>query len=234
MENEKILLDILKSLSIMYIEDEDRIREEMMQTLSLLCNKVYEFKGVHDALKAYDTINPNIIFSDISLEDSTGLELAKAIREFDKKIPIILLSAHTDTKYLLEAAKLKLVAYLTKPISFEELKNTLLEAVNEIDIEEQSAIFTIKNDLVFDTFHKVLYDGDQEIILSKKELDFLELLIKNNNKTVPLETIKSTLWSDPFYVSESALKAVVHKLRNKIGKDTVKNLSGVGYHLNLA
>jgi two-component system, OmpR family, response regulator VanR len=233
MENEKILLDILKSLSIMYIEDEDRIRKDMVETLNLLCNKVHEFKGVTEALDAYDNINPHIIFSDISLEDSTGLELAKTIREFDKKIPIILLSAHTDTKYLLEAAKLKLVAYLTKPISFEELKSTLLEAVDEIDMEDKSAIFTISNNIVYNTYHKILYQGDQELALSKKELILLELLIKNNQKTVPLETIKSTLWDDPFYVTESALKAVIHKLRTKIGKDTVKNLSGVGYYLNL-
>jgi len=233
MENEKILMKTLKSLSILYIEDEDNIRQDMVETLNMLCNKVYPFKCANDAYENYQELRPDIIFSDISLEESSGLEFAKQIRDFDKKIPIILLSAHTDTKYLLDAAKLKLVAYLTKPISFEELKSTLLDAVSEIDIEEHSAIFSIEKNLVFDTLHKVLYKEDQEVTLTKKELDLLELLIKNHKKTVSIETIKSTLWSDPFYVSESAFKAVVHKLRSKVGKDTIKNLSGVGYYLNI-
>jgi DNA-binding response OmpR family regulator len=233
MENEQLLLKTLKSLSILYIEDEDRIREDMTQTLQILCSEVYSYHCANKALEEYENISPHIIFSDISLGESSGLELAKQIRAFDKKIPIILLSAHTDTKYLLEATKLKLVAYLTKPISFEELKTTLLDAVSEIDIEEHKAIFTIEKDLVFDTFHKVLYKNKKEITLTKKELELLELLIKKHKKTISPEEIKATLWSDSYYATDAALKAVIHKLRSKIGKEKIKNLSGVGYYLNI-
>jgi DNA-binding response OmpR family regulator len=233
MENEKALLKTLKSLSILYIEDEDRIRKDMIETLELMCHKVHAYDCANKALDIYEEINPDIIFSDISLGESSGLEFAKEIRNTDKNIPIILLSAHTDTKYLLEATKLKLVAYLTKPISFEELKNTLLEAVKEIDIEDHSAIFTLENDLLFDTLHKILYKKDKEVPLTKKELDLLELLIKNHKKTICVEEIKASLWNDPYYATDSALKAVIHKLRSKIGKEKIKNLSGVGYYLNL-
>lgn len=234
MKNEKILIETLKSLTLLYIEDEDAIRHNMTETLEMLCGKVYSFASAEQASLEYDTIDPDIILSDVNLqESSSGLDFVRSIREFDKQIPIILLSAYTDTKYLLEASKLKLVAYLTKPISFEELKNTLLEATSEIQIENHQAIFSLRENIVYDTFHKVLHIDKAEVALGKKEIELLELLIKNKNKTTSAEEIKAELWNDSYYVSDSALKTTIHKLRTKIGKNMIKNLSGIGYSLNL-
>ena len=234
MENEKKLLQNLKTLSILYIEDEDRIREDMVSTFKLLCHEVYPFECAESALQNFDTLSPDIIFSDISLGNSSGLEFARNIRGFDKKIPIILLSAHTDTSYLLEAAKLKLIAYLTKPITFEELKNTLLEAVLDINLEKSSLLFPLPNNINYDTHHKILYDeNSQEIKLSASENKLLEYFIQNNNRTLSQDEIKTAVWSDPYEATDTALKSLIHKLRSKIGKSTIKNLSGIGYYLNL-
>lgn len=234
MENEKILLTTLQTLCILYVEDEKRIREDMITTLKLLCKEIYPFESADTALQGYHELQPDIIFSDISLGETSGLEFAKKIRETDKKIPIILLSAHTDTKYLLEATKLKLVAYLTKPITFEELKNTLLEAVKEISYEDTDMVFSLNKNITYNTFHKVLYDKDsKEIKLSASETKLLEYLIKNKKRTISQDEIKGAVWDDPYDATDAALKSLLHKVRSKIGKETIKNLSGIGYYLNI-
>lgn len=234
MENEKVLLKTLKNLSILYIEDEERIRADMVGTLQLLCKEVYPHESTTTAMEAYKELNPNIIFSDISLGETSGLEFAKEIRQHDKETPIILLSAHTDTKFLLEAAKLKLVAYLTKPISFEELKTTLLEAVEEINIEDNSLIFALNKNITYDTDHKILYDkSSKEIKMSASENKLLEYFIKNKTRTIAQDEIKAFIWDDPYEASDTALKSLIHKLRSKVGKETIKNLSGIGYFLNI-
>lgn len=234
MENEKVLLKTLKNLSILYIEDEERIRADMVGTLQLLCKEVYPHESATTAMKAYKEFSPDIIFSDISLGETSGLEFAKEIRQNDKETPIILLSAHTDTKFLLEAAKLKLVAYLTKPITFEELKTTLLEAVEEINVEDNSLIFTLNNHITYDTDLQVLYDKDsQEIKISASENKLLGYFIKNKNRTITQDEIKNFIWDDPYEATDTALKSLIHKLRSKVGKETIKNRSGIGYCLNI-
>lgn len=234
MKNEKILLKTLQTLSILYIEDEEHIRKDMITTLGLLCKKIYSFECAQIALQEYNTLQPDIIFSDISLGETSGLEFAKKIREIDKKIPIILLSAHTDTKYLLEATKLKLVAYLIKPITFEELKSTLLETVKEISYEDTNIVFALNENITYDTFHKVLYDrNSKEIKLSASETKLLEYFIKNKNRTISQEEIKGAVWDDPYDATDAALKSLLHKVRSKTGKETIKNLSSIGYYLNI-
>ena len=236
MDTQDKQLEKLKTLSVLYIEDEDAIRKDMTGILSLLCSTVYPYSNAPDAFNAYSEKKPDIILSDISLGGETGIDLAKKIRSINKKVPIILLSAHTDTEYLLAAAKLKLVAYLTKPINFEELKETLYEAANEQaqnGIEEINDLFYLQESVFFDTQLKTLQVNGKQKKLSSYESRLLEYFIKNKTRTLSPEEIKNHVWNDPYDATDTALKSLIYKLRTKVGKDTIKNLSGVGYYLNL-
>ena len=229
-------LEKLKTLSILYVEDEDAIRKDMTAILSLLCNRVLPYCNALDAFNAYNEKKPDIILSDISLDGETGIDLAKKIRQINKKIPIILLSAHTDTEYLLDAAKLKLVAYLTKPINFEELRETLYEAANEQsenDTTKTNNLFYLQNSIFFDTQLKTLQVEGRHKKLSSYESRLLEYFIKNKTRTLSPEEIKNHVWDDPYDATDTALKSLIYKLRNKVGKSTIQNLSGIGYYLNI-
>ena len=228
-------LQKLKLLSVLYIEDENAIREEMSQTLSLLCNEVFAYSNAADAYEAYTQKKPNIILSDISLGGESGIDLAKKIRKIDKTTPIILLSAHTDTAYLLEAAKLKLVAYLTKPINFEELKETFFDAADEqveTEPEIQNTLFRLNEAIFFDTEHKILEVEGRHKKLSSYESRLIEYFIKHKTRTISPDEIKNHVWDDPYDATDTALKSLIYKVRTKVGKGTIQNLSGVGYFLN--
>lgn len=235
------LREILKDHTVLYVEDEHTIRNEMTQILQLLCKEVIPVSNAADAYTYYSTKNPNIILSDISLGGDSGIDLSKKIRFENKHIPIILLSAHTDTAYLLEAAKLKLVAYLTKPINFEELQQTLFDAVQE-QLENETLINneTLKNNLFylnekvsFDMDHKTLIVNNKQKKLSSYESRLLEYFIKNKKRTISPDEIKNHVWDDPYDATDTAFKSLIYKLRAKIGKDTIQNLSGIGYYLNI-
>jgi len=164
---------------------------------------------------------------------STLVSVVEEIRKKDKTIPVILLSAYTDTKYLLEATKLKLVDYLTKPVDFKTLNNALYKCVEEI-LDNSRYLILFQNNIQYNVLHKKLIDlnTQEELLLTSKELDLLSFLIKNSNRIVSTDELKSSIWEDCFEATDSALKNLLNKVRKKIGKESIINISGVGYRLN--
>ena len=222
---------ILKDLHILYIEDEDNIRKNISSTLELLVKKVFPVATYDEAIKTFNENKINIILSDINLPGKNGIDFCKDIRVDNNVIPIILLTAHLDTEYLLDATKLKLVDYLIKPINFETLLDVLLKAVDELIAQN---MFKIKflNHNEYDQNTKILYNENKiELKLTSSEVILLEYLIKNSNRVVSHNEIKMNIWNEPEEVSDSALKNLINKLRKKIGKDSIDNISGVGFRL---
>ena len=223
---------ILKNLNILYIEDEKNIRLNIKKTLELFCENVFDAENILNAKEILTKQRIDIIISDINLPDMSGIDFVKEIRIRDKTIPIILLSAYTDKEFLLEATKLKLVDYLTKPINFKDLNNALQKCVEEI-LDSSRYIITFKNNIQYNVSHNCLIDDNkkEEIRLTNKELDLLNFLIKNNNRVCSADELKSVIWDDYLEATDSALKNLLNKVRKKIGKESIINISGVGYKL---
>lgn len=232
MKNQEIN-EILNSLTIAYIEDEKNIRENMSKTLNLLCKNCIEFQSAEELLNYYEKNSVHIIITDINLPNMNGIELIKKIREKDEKIPIILLTAYIETQYLFDAIKYKVVEYLPKPIDYETLIQALLKATKDL-VNNGSYIIKINKNLFFNVLNKELLTIDKKKIpLTPKELKLLNLFIKNKNKIVTYEEIKNQIWENSYEVTESAFKNLINKLRNKISKDSIVNISKIGYRLNI-
>lgn len=225
--------NILKNLNILYVEDEENIRINIKKVLLLLCENVFDASSIEEAKIILKEQRIDIVISDINLPDTDGISFVKELRKTDKTIPIILLSAYTDTKYLLEATKLKLVDYLTKPIDFKTLNNALQTCVEEI-LDNSRYLILFQNEIQYNVLHKKLIDLNtkKEILLTSKELELLSFLIKNSNRIVSAEELKSNIWEDYFEATDSALKNLLNKVRKKIGKESIVNISGVGYRLD--
>lgn len=226
--------DSLKHMTILYIEDEVNIRLNISKTLQLICKNVLVAPDAEIALDLYNTNTIDIILSDINLPGMSGLEFTRLVREKDRLIPVILLTAHTNTSFLLEAAKLRLIDYLTKPISFEVLHDALKAAAKDI-IQNGTYFIEFQNETTYNVNKKILQDNEnkKELKLTASEIELLEYLIKYNKRVISSEELKSSLWDDPDLATESALKNLLNKLRSKIGKESITNISGIGYRLNL-
>ncbi|NQY53417.1 MAG: response regulator transcription factor [Campylobacteraceae bacterium] len=223
--------NILKTLSILYIEDEENIRNNITSTLKLLVNNVFSVSSYDEAIIIIKNENINIIISDINLPGKSGLDFCKHIRENDTKIPIVLLTAYLDTNYLLDATKLKLVDYLIKPISFDALHIVLIKCVDELILQNMFKIKFMNNN-EFDINNKILIDiHNKEIKLTLSELNLLEYLIKNSSRIISHEELKQNIRKDIEDTSDSALKNLLNKLRKKIGKESINNISGIGFRL---
>jgi DNA-binding response OmpR family regulator len=220
----------LKTFTILYVEDDANIRKNLSNTLDIIFYKVLSSSNAEDALVMYEENSVDIILSDINLPGINGLDFVKKIREQNQKIPIIMLSAYTNTDFLLEATKLKLVNYLTKPIDFDNLYDSFSLALDDI-LRDKPTIIKFNNNISYDTSSSILYENKIEKDLTQSERRLLELFLEKKGATVSVEQIKNNLWNDIDKATDSALKSLLNKLRQKVGSASIKNISGVGYHL---
>jgi len=226
--------NILNQSTILYIEDEDNIRDNITKTLQLICNKVFAVGNADLALEIYKSNKIDIILSDINLPGMSGLEFTKIVRKDNRLIPIILLTAHTNTELLLEATRLRLIDYLTKPIDFEMLHDALKRATKEI-LLNGTYLVNFGNNTSYNVNKKLLLNQHtgQEIKLTSSEIELLEYMLKSKERVISNQELKSVLWQDQDLATDSALKNLLNKLRNKIGKESISNISGIGYRLLL-
>jgi DNA-binding response OmpR family regulator len=219
----------LKNLKILYIDDEDSIRENAVEYLNFYCDNVYEADNGINGLETYEKFQPDIIISDIKMPKLNGIDMVKKIRQKDKKTKIILATAFLETSYLLEAIELGLVKYLIKPITANKLLPVIKSCIE--DIVEDKSIFYLNNEFSFDILNKTLFHKNEQIILTKKELLFLELLIKNNKRAVKYSEFNSYVWQGE--MTEDSMRSIVKDIRKKISKNIIRNLSGIGYQINV-
>ena len=223
-----INLEQLKNLSILYVEDERFIRKNAIEFLSRYCDNVFEAEDGIEGFQIYQEEKPDIIISDIKMPKLNGLEFATKIRKTDKTTPIIMLTAHTQTDYLLKAVELQLVKYLIKPLSLKELKEALLMAI-EI-LSGDNAFITLNSRSYYDRFNQTLFVDKKPIRFTYKELLFFDFLFKHKERVVSYTEIEKIVWEYDV-MSKDALRSLVRSVRKKIGIDFIDNISGMGYRL---
>jgi DNA-binding NtrC family response regulator len=119
-------LNILNNFNILYLEDDRSLLRHTKDILDDFVKEVYAVNTSKEALEILEKEKIDIIISDILLENENGIDFLRNIKKNKNiNIPTVLTTAHTDTKYLLEAIKLKVENYIVKPIDIKELLNTL-------------------------------------------------------------------------------------------------------------
>lgn len=138
-------LNILNEFNVLYLEDDDSLLNQTRDMLSDFLKNVYAVKTSEEAMQVIKQKKVDVIISDILLENENGIDFLRVLKEDeDIEIPAVLTTAHTDTKYLLDAIKLKVENYIVKPINLKELLNTLhdilLPLIQEREIQKNSNI----------------------------------------------------------------------------------------------
>ncbi len=219
----------LKHLKVLLVEDEEKLAILLKNAIG---DNFYSFTVAHDGkdgMEKFLTITPDIIITDIMMPKKTGLEMAKEIKKIDPSIPIIILSAFSETDKLLNAIDIGVVKYFIKPFDIDEL----LEYIESLCKTLESKIIQLHDGFSFNTTSNNLYKDARYISLSKNENKFIQLLLKYSKKDkyiVDDETIKNALWKDE-EVSDARLRTFVRRLRAKTSKDLIGNIKGQGYEI---
>jgi YesN/AraC family two-component response regulator len=122
-------------LSVLYVEDEESIRETMLAYFQRRFEKVYFAVNGEDGLKKYRELKPDIIIADIEMPILDGLKMSETIRATDTDVAIVFTTAFNEPEQLHAAAKLNAMAYLEKPIDYDELEGVITEIAERLIVK---------------------------------------------------------------------------------------------------
>jgi DNA-binding response OmpR family regulator len=211
--------------TLLYIEDDKKIREYIKEFLNHYTKKIYACGSSSEGFSLYKKYKPDILILDINLPDENGIEFATKIREIDKKIRILISTAYTNTEFMLKAIELDITRYLVKPVTNEELFLALERCLNMLD---RDTIFYLGDGYSYDRKIKAIINGKEIQSLRRKEADILEFFIEHEREVIRYDILEDSIWSNEV-MTRDAIRSQIRNIRKKIGKNCFKNITGIGY-----
>ena len=187
-----------------------------------------------DGYEAVDMVLKNkydLYVLDLNVMGFDGHEVLKHIRETNKEVPVIIISAQVDIDNIKKSYDYGCNDYIKKPFVFEELLLRIEYHLKSFMPQKQKKeLVDLGNNLSFDLIKQKLFQFEHEIELSIKEKLLLTLLVRNLNKVVTNEEIHEYVW-DSKELEAVSMRSVVHKIKKKLVNGMIVNIRGVGYKL---
>lgn len=225
-----------RKLNILLAEDDDNLG---LLLHSFLKSKGYNVDLVRNGKAAFERFNSSqfdFCIFDVMMPEMDGFTLAKEIREIDKKIPILFLTAKAMKEDKLEGFSIGADDYMTKPFSMDELTARIEAIIRRADVKLDSddEVFMIGK-IKYDPMSRLLYTSAEEPVkLTTKENQLLKLLCKNQNEVLDRQATLRAIWGDDNYFNGRSMDVYIAKLRKLLKDDErieIMNVHGKGFQM---
>ena len=228
--NHQSFSEKLNSYTLLYVEDDNEVRQYIASFLKRYCKKVYESSSAEEGLEFYKKYQPDILLLDINLGGMSGVELATLIRQKDLTTRIIISTAYTNPEFLIQAVELGLSRYLVKPLTNDDLVKALEKCTDELNLSSQATkkSIVLSQESIYYQEKAQIVNNQEEVSLRHKEVEVLEFFIKHEGEVVRYEQLEDSIWlNEP--MSRDAIRSQIRNLRKKLDVDLFENISGLGY-----
>ncbi|MBJ8097974.1 response regulator transcription factor [Bacillus cereus group sp. N11] len=224
---------------ILIVDDDKDIRNLISVYLE---NEGLQTQKAEDAIEALKLLKEkefDLILLDVMMPNMDGIEACLKIRE-EQTIPIIMLSAKSEDMDKIQGLTSGADDYLSKPFNPLEL---IARVKSQLRRHKKYNTDTNKNKntiemvgLTINTDTRQVWVKNQEVRLTPKEFDILELLARNKGMVLSVEKIYEAVWKEQFYKSNNNVMVHITKIRDKIEEDSkhpiyIKTIWGVGYKI---
>lgn len=222
----------MKKAVIMLVEDEESLASFLITELELEGYEVIWAKDGREALEIFKEKDITLILLDWMLPIYDGLTVLRRIRQ-SSNVPIIMITARSQTSDISMALDQGLDDYITKPFEIEELLARIRVVLRRLGQEKAE-----KYDYKFGSFeinllkHQFMVDGKQ-VHLTPKEFSLMVTLIKEPGVVQTRDELLNEIWGYDFDGQTNTVDVYIRALRNKLGKyrDLIKTVRGIGYVL---
>ncbi|MCO5235750.1 MAG: response regulator transcription factor [Chitinophagaceae bacterium] len=228
----------MKKVKILYVEDETLLAKIVKESLESRDYEVVLESDGADVITQFHNVKPDICILDIMLPNKDGFTIAGEIRQSDISIPIIFLTAKTQTSDLVKGFHKGANDYIRKPFSMEELivriENALRYRNEQNAAEPKDAI--VMGGYLFNPHRQTLTHNNEEKKLSFRESELLRLLYENRERIIDRKDILNVLWGSDSFFNSRTLDVYITKLRGYLKKDPaleIITVKGFGYRFVL-
>ena len=219
---------------ILVVEDDVQIQEIIVEFLS---SQHYEVHCANDGLGGYEKFretNFDLVILDIMMPNLDGYALCKMIRNKDKNIGIIFLTALGSEDDEVKGFDLDVDDYIRKPFSFNVLikrVEAVLRRRGEEEEEEERKNELTYGNVTLDVSAYKAYLNNEEVEMTLKEFNILKLLIQSNPMIVSRDILIEKIWGYEYYGDTRVIDSHIKNIRKKIGGEYIKTVKGIGYGL---
>jgi len=224
----------MSAIKLLLAEDEPALGQIIKESLETRDFEVFWNQDGEAALKSFKADQPDILVLDVMMPKKDGFTVAKEIRMMNDHIPIIFLTAKSQTKDVVEGFSIGGNDYLKKPFSMEELIVRIHNLLQRSAPQKTADIMSI-GDYTFNfPKQELVYKDETAEMLTHREAHLLFNLIKNKNELLDRSVILNKLWGTDDFFSARSMDVFISKLRKKLSKDSslqIINVRGFGYKL---
>lgn len=226
----------MKNKKILLAEDDNNLGILLSNYLNVKGHNSILCVNGKEALDRFKKESFDICILDIMMPEMDGITLSKEIRGINPDMPIIFLTARNQKEDVIEGFKTGADDYITKPFSMEELLyriEAIFRRVIDTSAHGKEEVYVI-GDFRFDTLKQILSYRDQNLKLTTKESELLDLLCRHKNEILDRNYALKTIWIDDNYFNARSMDVYITKLRKYLKPDPsvkILNVHGKGYKL---
>ncbi|MDY6037761.1 MAG: response regulator transcription factor [Eubacterium sp.] len=209
-------------MRILLVEDEVQLLESIAEGLRLSGYIVDTAENGIDAEQMCYAESYDLVILDINLPKMDGFEVLKRVREYDKSLNIILLTARSDVSDRVKGLDYGANDYVVKPFYFAELEARIRSLLRRKSIQPEAELCC--GSLRFDTVKRRAYVKNEELKLTNKELGILEYLLMNMGTHINQYEILEHVWGDEADSFSNTVRVHMVSLRKKLKKATGYNM----------
>ena len=214
--------------SILLVEDNQTIGQNIQKYLELEGYSVFWVQNWSYANEVVKHQDFDLVLLDLMLPGTDGLVVAKTIKEHQEQTRILMMTAKGQLEDKLEGFEVWADDYLVKPFDLEELV-ARIEALLRRSVQKDVVSYGV---LTLDNLQKKIFKGWEEIKLSLKEFQILELLIRNKGMALSrLDIIEEVRGWNAGFEEDGKLDVYLSTIRRKIWKEMIETIKGYGYRL---
>lgn len=227
------LIKYTKKLNLLYIEDNIIVQEQTLKMLKSFFNEIDLASNGKEAFDKFleNNLKYNLIITDIKMPILDGVSFIELIRKSNKKIPIIVFSAHDDKEYFLKTINAGIDGYILKPYTINQISNTLYNIVLKYNLEENNdLVIPLENNFEWYTIERKLYKDNIAIKLTKNEIMLFDLFISTNSLAKSYDEIEDHIFPD-FGDNTKRIRNLVTRLKIKLDYELFETMYSYGYSL---
>jgi len=216
---------------VLLVDDEQDILELLKYNLEREGYQVTTALNGRDALRSAKANRPDLIVLDIMMPGMDGVEVCNQLRQLPefKQTLITFLSARGEDYSQIAGFEAGADDYITKPIRPKVFVSKIKALLKRSGGERPDGRILESNGIKIDQEKVLVYIGEQELQLPKKEFELLVLLMSKPGKVFKRDEIYSQIWGNELFVGDRTIDVHIRKLREKIGDERIKTIKGIGY-----